>query len=43
MRMQAYGPKMSLRRLLYIPPTWVRPDLPAKPGATGYRIEGETK
>lgn len=37
-RMQPYGLNMSLRRLIYVAPTWVRPDLPVGP-VRGYAIK----
>ena len=38
MRMQAYGPEMSLRKLIFVESTWIRPDLPVGP-VRGYEIK----
>ena len=38
MRMQPHGPKHSLRKLIYVAPTLVRPDLPMAT-SHGYRIQ----
>jgi hypothetical protein len=38
MRMQAYGAGMSKRKLIYVAPIWVRPDLPVGP-SRGYEIK----
>lgn len=40
MKMQPHGPQHSLRKLIFVPPTIVRADLPIKPSA-GFKITGK--
>lgn len=39
MKMQAHGPRHSLRKLIFVAPTIVRPDLPLKPKSTPHSVE----
>lgn len=38
LRLQACGPKLQERKLIFVKPVMVRPDLPASPYAKGHRI-----
>jgi len=39
MKMQAHGPRRSLRKLIFVAPCIVRPDLPLKPKSTPHMVE----
>lgn len=42
LRMQAYGEKRSQRKLIFVPPQIIRPDLPFKVGGQGYKITDQS-